>query len=176
MNGRHGSQRANIVAMLTPARTVVGTLHLLFPGALASVLLGRELSPGERRVIRVLGVRQITQAVASGRVPSPAVVSIGTEVDLVHAASLIGLAIHDRSHRRIAIVGASIAGGFAFAGAAASRVSASDGAYPPSVVTPTTSDSFANLREQWADRLARFVVPGYARANGQPRRHLVEKG
>ena len=170
-----GAQRLKVVGLLTPIRTAVGILHLLFPGALAPLLLGRGLSAGERRVVRALGIRQLAQAVASGRVPSPAMIGLGTEVDVVHAASLLGLAVLDRRHRRIAIVGASIAGLFAFGGAVGTRTSPSEVVRTPASVTPATSVPPGSLREQWADRLARILVPGYSPVNHQPWRPAVAK-
>lgn len=57
-------------------------------------------APRQRARSRVLGARQITQAVLSGVRPSPEVLAMGVWIDLAHAASVLGLAAADRDIRR----------------------------------------------------------------------------
>jgi hypothetical protein len=116
------NNRLSVAGVLTMARLALGLLHLLLPGALARPLLGRDLSTGERRTVRLLGIRQIGQATVTGISPSAARIALGLEIDAAHATSLIGVALLDRNRRRIALVGASMAGAFVFTDWVAIRI------------------------------------------------------
>ncbi len=111
---------------LENVRLAWGAVELASPGMLASLVrLGRPLDRSERMVIRVLGVRQVGQGVASQLRPSAETTRLGLRVDLLHAASMVGLAIISRRHRRLALASAGIAGGLA--GAAWLSLPAQDG-------------------------------------------------
>ena len=133
-------------------RAGVGIVHLAFPDALVRRLVGGQLSDRGRKVVRVLGARQVAQALLSGRTPTGAVLFLGAEVDVAHAASMIVLAAFERRYRRAALCDATIAIAFAVTGAAAAR-----SALPETVGTSRPGA----WRDQWAERLARLVVPGY---------------
>lgn len=140
-------------AALELIRGGYGALQLALPGLVADRLLAHRFDPRGRRVARVLGARQLVQALGSGRRPSYPVLAVGVEVDLLHAASMLGLGLVDRRRRRVALADAVIAGSFALAGTAAAR----GGRRVP---LPPRSD-LDRLRDRLADWVARIVVPGY---------------
>ncbi|HEX5268241.1 MAG TPA: hypothetical protein VFW24_15855 [Acidimicrobiales bacterium] len=101
---------------LRSVRAGLGAGQLLCPGLAARVLAAQHLDDRARRVVRVLGARQVAQAVLTGTRPSHAVLVLGTGVDALHAASMVFLALFDRRLRRAALADAFIALGFAGAG------------------------------------------------------------
>lgn len=84
--------------------------------------------------------------------------AVGVEIDLLHAASMLALALDGR-RRRPALADALIAAGFALAGALAAREAAHD---PP----PQRGNAGQELRQKWADRVAAACVPGYKARSG----------
>ena len=101
---------------LNAVRLSLGTAHLLVPS------LGRELVPhqeidwGARRVVQVLGARQIVQTLLTSHGANRAVWYLGAEADITHALSMIGLAITSRHWRRLALVEAALGCGLATIG------------------------------------------------------------
>lgn len=168
-----GPGRARGLGAMNLARAGLGVLHLAAPG-FGGRLLGREpFGPTGRAVVRVLGVRQLTQAGLSWVKPSAAVLVLGFEVDTAHWLSMLALASISRRWRRPAAFDAAVAAAFAGAGLAQAR---SAGVAPPAAAGPPT-----RLGRLWAlrDRLARdleaWVVPprlveyvGGARSGGHP--------
>ncbi len=73
------------VSLLLAPRWTMSRLHLVTVDR-SSVVVGR-----------VLGARQLSQAILSGASPSPEVLAAGVWVDLAHAATAVGLATVDRS-------------------------------------------------------------------------------
>jgi hypothetical protein len=102
--------------LIAGVRAGHGLLLLVRPQASVGRLLGRQLTRGERVVARVLGVRQLGQALASAAVPSAAVVETGAGIDAVHALSMVALGVASRRHRRAALASAGVAASFATAG------------------------------------------------------------
>ena len=142
-----------IVRVLRPARAVTGAARLAFPAlSLPGINAGR-LSLGGRRVVRVLGARQVAQAGLTGRTPTRAVLWLGAEVDAAHAASMVGLAVCCRRYRRAALGDAAVAGTLAAAGAWAALHSPAE---PIAGRTPA-----GVWRDRMAERLAGLAVPGY---------------
>ena len=111
----------------------------------------------------MLGARQLVQALASGPVPSYPMLAVGVAVDLLHAASMLALALTG-VRRRAASTDALIAGAFARAGALAAREAAHD---PPR----RPDGAVQQLRQKWADRVAAACVPGYPARSGASRAH-----
>jgi hypothetical protein len=144
---------------LSLVRTGVGVVHLAFPDTLVRRLTGRQLSAPGRRVVRVLGARQVAQALLSGNAPTGAILCLGAEVDVAHATTMIALAIFESRYRRAALYDAVIATAFAIAGAAAAS-----GALPG----PAGTSRLGAWRDQWAERLAPLVVPGYPPGSAPP--------
>lgn len=140
-------------------RAGVGIVHLVFPDLFTSWLMGGPLGTSERRVVRFLGARQLAQALGSGRRPTSAVLSLGAEVDIAHGTTMIALALLDSRYRRLALAEAFIAACFAING--------TRGAWKASgLASHLTTSEGATRRDEWADRLARRVVPGYVIVSG----------
>ncbi len=106
---------------------------------------------------RVLGARHLAQACLTWPAPATAVLALGTEVDVAHAASMIGLAVIGRRWRRAALASAAVASGFAASGGVAARQAARR---PPE---PPRRGGTLELRDRWADQLARHLLPGMTR-------------
>ena len=151
------ARTARIATVLERVRGGYGALQLAAPALVSKHVLSRPLDPPARAVARVLGARQLGQALASGDSPSYPVLALGVEVDLLHAGSMIVLGLTDRRRRRTAFLDALIAASFALAGALAARTSTTDQPPPPASTLPT----LITLRESCADRLAGALVPGY---------------
>lgn len=98
-----------------------GAALLLASGRMAQLVSGRPADPRTRVVVRLLGARHLAQAVVTGVRPGPLPLALGAEVDVVHAASMLGLATVARSQRRSGVVDAAVATAFAVAGTALTR-------------------------------------------------------
>lgn len=140
-----------------------GALQLTSPTLVSGRLLRARLDPRGQGVARVLGARQLAQALASGPVPSYPVLAVGVEVDLLHAVSMLALALVGR-RRRAAFTDALIAGLFTLAGALAAREAAHEPPRQP-------GNAVQQLRRKWADRVATACVPGYPARSGASRAH-----
>lgn len=141
--------------LLGAVRGGYGALQLAAPALVSERLLGRPLDTRGRAIARILGARQLGQAVASGRQPGYPVLALGVEVDLLHALSMLGLAAASPGRRRAALTDTLIAASFAAAGALAARAASAE--RPP----PAPGGTLGRLRQSWADRLAEALVPGY---------------
>ncbi len=93
-------------------------------------------------VARVLGARQLGQALLSGLRPSPEVLAMGIWVDVAHGASAVGLAAVDRQRAFAGLLNAGAAAGWA-----------ADG-YRTLVRGPVADPSHERRR----DRLARWTL------------------
>lgn len=133
-------------------------MQLAAPGVVMK-MFGLAPDQPARRVTRMLGARHLAQAAASAQAPTAAVLALGVEVDLLHAVSMIALAVLDRRQRRAALTSAAVAGAFAVAGALATSRARHE---PPG---PGGRGSARRLRDQWAERLARSLVPAKARSS-----------
>ncbi len=144
---------------LNLARAGYGLLQLVLPAPMDRRLLGHAIDARVRTFSRILGVRQLGQALGSGWTPSYPVLALGVEVDLVHAATLAAFGVGDPQRRRAASLDVLIAASFALAGALAARAA-----------TPQQrrSGPIDALRQQTAHRLAAALVPGYPRPGQTP--------
>ena len=106
-----------------------GAVQLAAPGCSAEQRLGGPLGPDARRVVRVLGARQLAQAGLCASAPGPPLLALGAGVDAAHALSMAALALAGRRWRRPAIVSGLIATAFAAAGALAARRAPAAGVY-----------------------------------------------
>ncbi|KAA0016346.1 hypothetical protein [Antrihabitans cavernicola] len=95
-----------------------GVVLLLAPHRVARTAAG-PLDGRDNLVARILGARQLVQAAATGRQSSHRLRVASTAVDIIHAASMAGLAAIDEPRRRPALADAVVASGFAAAGYAA---------------------------------------------------------
>jgi hypothetical protein len=150
---RDNNVATRMMRLLSPTRAAIGAARLVFPvlslPGINTVGLGTE----GRRVVRVLGVRQVAQAALTGRSPTRAVLWLGAEADVAHAASMVGLAICSRRYRRAALGDATVAGALAAAGAWAALHSPAE-----SIASHT---SVGVWRDRMAERLADLAVPGF---------------
>lgn len=96
------------------ARLGVGVAELVAPGRLGSAALGHAPDRRERAVVRVLGARHLGQEVAAWRGDD---LLAGPLLDVLHAASMVGLAAFSRRYRRAALTSALAASAFAVAAA-----------------------------------------------------------
>ena len=65
---------------------------------------------------RLLGARQLTQAIITALAPTPRVIRLGAAVDTLHACTGIGFAVLVPRWRRTALADAAVAAGFAVGG------------------------------------------------------------
>ena len=115
--------------LLAAVRAGYGAIQLAAPGCSAEHRLGGPLGPDARRVVRVLGARQLAQAGLCASAPTPPLLALGAGVDAAHALSMAALALAGRRWRRPAIVSGLIATAFAAAGALAARRAPAAGVY-----------------------------------------------
>ncbi|MGH3783956.1 MAG: hypothetical protein ACRDRO_25905 [Pseudonocardiaceae bacterium] len=139
-------------------RTGYGALLVLAPDSLIRLYTGHRPDRPTRIVARVLGARQVVQGLLCAGTPGPAVLVLGVEADLAHAASMVGLAALDRSRRRAGLVDALCAGSFAVAGLvlACRR-------FPRSGTPLGVTAQLAARREAAALVLARWALPASLR-------------
>jgi hypothetical protein len=84
----------------------------------APAVVGRALGlrPADRRAhlfLRLLGARDLGQAVLAGTAPPPALLRLGAGVDVLHALSMYALAAVSQDYRRPALTAAAVATTFA---------------------------------------------------------------
>jgi hypothetical protein len=104
-------------SILQAARAGYGAALLLVPGPVIRLSTGRPAGHRTQNVARVLGVRHLIQAaVTAGAGPSAELLGLGAAVDITHAASMAGLALADRSVRRVTLTDALIETAFAAVG------------------------------------------------------------
>jgi len=96
------------------ARLTIGTLALGRPQTLLMLSPGDD-SDGTRRVVRILGARYVIQAVGGALARRPWVPAADASVDLIHAASMAGIATLAPRHRRLTTVSLGAAVVFAAA-------------------------------------------------------------
>jgi hypothetical protein len=106
---------------MSDVRAGLGMAHLLLPGGGARLLVGRPLDGRPRSVVRILGARQLIQAVVTRLRPTATVLTLGAWVDGAHAASMVALAWGRPQWRRAALTEAVTAAGLAVAGSAAAK-------------------------------------------------------
>ena len=81
-------------------RAAYGLVELVAPAAPAGRVLGVRRDRTERGVARLLGARQLTQAVLTTLADSPRARLVGGGVDALHAVTMAGWAIADRRRGR----------------------------------------------------------------------------
>ena len=99
-----------------------GALLLIAPGRLLGALAGGRIDARVSAIARVLGAREVVQALATGRRPTRRRLHAGALVDGAHAASMVALAASGVGPRRLTLTSAATATAFAAAGIAESRV------------------------------------------------------
>lgn len=101
---------------LRVARLAVGAAELLAPDRVVSPVVRRKPDEEELVVCQILGARHVVQALFPRSAPAGRF-GTGPTLDVLHALSMIGLAVVSKRHRRAAI--ANTAEAFAFAALAA---------------------------------------------------------
>ncbi len=92
----------------TAARALLGLVLVAWPDTVLDALDESDPPPLTRRAARALGVRHLLEAVALTVRPSPTRRFVAS-FDLLHGASMVGLAFGSRRYRRIAVLAASAA-------------------------------------------------------------------
>jgi hypothetical protein len=137
-----------------------GVLLVSVPGSLIRLAGGPAGNPRARAVARLLGARHLTQAALAAVGPSPALLALGAEVDLLHSASMMALGGADAPSRRIAFIDGVVAGAFAADGIAAARRAVAGGrAVAAETAHPGASGRFTQRRNAAAGRLAVLAIP-----------------
>jgi len=120
-------------------------------------LAGQPWEGRARDVARVLGARQLAQAVLTAPQPSAATLALGVEADIAHALSMLALAVADRRRRRLGCADAVVATAFAAAGALATRRVRATAPVPPGAGNRLAR--VACLRDTIAARTAALTIP-----------------
>lgn len=136
---------------LRRVRAGLGATHLLLPGIADRLLVRDPLCRSARGVVRVLGIRQLAQVLATSAQPAAAVLALGVEVDLAHAASMVGLGMFSGRWRRMALADAAIALAFTCVGALLARRDD----------RPEATAGFGAIRDRAAERLAGWLLPDH---------------
>lgn len=98
---------------LEVVRGVYGLCQLSAPRFLAGRVPGAPLTPGAVVVIRILGARQVVQMLATVYARSTWIRRLSGAVDLLHALSMVGVALVSDNHRHTAVADAAVASLFA---------------------------------------------------------------
>jgi hypothetical protein len=109
--------RPAIAIGLAVARGALGGAEMLLPEKAAQWAGGR--TPLDRRstlAVRLLGGRQLGQALLTSLAPTAEVAAAGAVVDGIHAVSMLALAVHSTRWRRAAVTEALVATGLAGVG------------------------------------------------------------
>ncbi|MGB9483515.1 MAG: hypothetical protein WCB86_06435 [Candidatus Dormiibacterota bacterium] len=116
MTGGPSSTRSECIR-LSQVRAGLGLFNLLAAFLAPLQLVSQPYGRGARVAVRVLGVRQLAQALVTVGAPNTVVLSLGVGADAAHGTSMSALALFSRRWRRAALVEALIATAFASVGA-----------------------------------------------------------
>ena len=97
-------------------RAAWGTVLLSQPGRVLALCDTAGVPGPAVFAARLLGARQLTQAIITALAPTPRVIRLGAAVDTLHACTGIGLAVLVPRWRRPALADAAVAAGFAVGG------------------------------------------------------------
>ena len=106
---------------LCAVRATLGAAYLLSPALGRLARRGAGGSPAATKVLKILGVRHLVQALITTTWPHPAVIKAGSGTDGAHAASMVILGLLSGRWRTAAFADALIAGSLAAAGLACAR-------------------------------------------------------
>ena len=98
-----------MMVWLTGLRFAYGTALLVLPSQALARATGAPVDRRAAWLARVLGARELAQAELTRRRPTREVLLAGAVVDVLHAASMVGLAAADRERRRLALHNATSA-------------------------------------------------------------------
>lgn len=98
------------------ARGALGVAALTRPDLFLRLSPGRaEDGTWVRRTVRILGARYVVQSAGGFALHRPWVPEVDATVDLIHAASMLGLAVLAPAHRNLTLLSAAAAAAFAVA-------------------------------------------------------------
>lgn len=115
MPGTAGDHRCELTCLFTVGRAAYGVALLCAPARVAGLAAGAPPNSTIRLAGRVLGARQVAQAVVTAARPGPSTLRFGAATDAAHCASMVALAADCRK-RRGALTDASVALALAVAG------------------------------------------------------------
>lgn len=95
---------------LAVLRAVIGVAEFAAPASLLDAVTDSPVDDRARRVVRLLGTRDLLQAAVTAIHPSRTVLLGGGVVDLLHGGSMVGLAMVAAERRRAAVASAAVAG------------------------------------------------------------------
>lgn len=104
---------------LNLVRAAWGTVLLAAPDLIVGRGHSRCTGTVARRTVQVLGGRQVIQSALTAWRPTTAVLTVGAAADVLHAASMVALAVVDARWRGRAAADAVLGSSFAVAGARA---------------------------------------------------------
>jgi len=110
------------LSVLTAVRAAWGTLLLLAPASVLDLVSDGNVDRSARAVARVLGARELAQAMLIGPDRPRSWVLVGAAVDAAHASTMVTLAVLRADRRRLATGSALAAGSFARAGLGQARL------------------------------------------------------
>jgi hypothetical protein len=94
---------------LTAVRTALAVTYLTAPRWIPGFVIGTRLDRRASLVVRILGLRQLIEALLAGAIPSPLTLKVSGAVDGLHAGSMLALAAVDERRRRVALADAALA-------------------------------------------------------------------
>ncbi len=86
-----------------------GAVLLVAPGAVLHLVRAVRIDRKALVITRILGARQLFQALVSGIGPSPEMLAAGVWVDTVHSMTAFGLAVIDRRRVRVGVADGIVA-------------------------------------------------------------------
>ena len=98
-----------------------GAALVLDPGSQLRPLAGKPVDPWVIKTARVLGARQLLQALITAWRPTRRTLQVGAAVDALHAATMVAAATANLGPRRLTIASAATAIVFTAVGLAQSR-------------------------------------------------------
>ncbi len=142
---------------LIRARVLYGLTLAAAPRLLLRAVAVRDPAPCAVDVVRVLGLRDVSQALACAPRPTGPVMLLGVETDALHAGSMIALAALSPRWRHAAVVSGAVAAAFAVVGGHQARGLARD--TDPRHSDATRLDRLVQLRDRVAAGLAPYAMP-----------------
>jgi hypothetical protein len=112
-----------VTGALEVVRGVQGTILLVAPDAVLRRVAGGRADAPVRRVTRVLGARNLAEALVLRSHGTRRWLLAASTVDAVHATSMVALALADPRRRRVALASALVASLMAGAGVLAAGAS-----------------------------------------------------
>jgi hypothetical protein len=107
--------------VLTAVRSALALTYLTAPRWIPRLVIGVGLDRRASTLVRILGLRQLIEAVVAAGIPSPLTLKISGVVDALHAGSMLALAAADDRRRKIALADAALAGSLCAAAWAQAR-------------------------------------------------------